>query len=407
VAWYEALRPVTRLWYARELGAGPLVPKPRDAPYIRSGHPRADRALLIGSGPASGWGTLTYQLALVGHLARAMTAATRTPWDADYVGDEPMGIASAREWLGSRPLSGYRVVAVVLGTNDAVRLTRVPEWERHLYTLLDDLVTGLDAGTPIAVAAIVPPSRSSRFAGPFGPFADRHADRLNAATERIVADFPSVTVFPMDAPAGMRPESSRSYAALAKQIGGELVHSLPPEWEPGSSAPAPEHEWEWDATPFVVDLIRNGGSAELQRIADEAQAEFGVAMATVSILDGDRLYYTLNTDRMPQAVPRSLSHCRVVVDGDAPLVVPDSERDARFRDNPLLDVTHATFYAGFPLHAADGQAVGALCLLNGRPKDELSVPIAALERFALQAQAELRRLEIRAREQQVLPRASV
>jgi GAF domain-containing protein len=211
----------------------------------------------------------------------------------------------------------------------------------------------------------------------------------------------------MDAAVTEPQESSGAYAALAAQISGELARFLPADRTVTGASREFEHDWEWDATPYIVEMVRNGGSPELQRIADEAQAEFGVAMATVSILDGDRLYYTVNTDRMPTSVPRSLSHCRVVVDGNAPLVVPNSKRDDRFRDNPLIDVTHATFYAGFPLRAADGQTVGALCLLNGRPKDERTVPLAALERFALQAQAELQRLEVQAREEQVRPGARV
>ncbi|MEA2484500.1 MAG: hypothetical protein QOC55_2447 [Thermoleophilaceae bacterium] len=397
MALYECLRPVTRLWYARVLGAGPLVPKPQDAPYIRSGHPRADRILLIGNGPASGWGTLTYQLALVGHLARAMTVRTATPWDADYVGDEPMGIASAREWLGDSPRTGYRVVAVVLGTNDAVRLTPLADWERHLVALLDDLVSAVGDVASITVAGIVPPSRSSRFAGPFGRFADRHAERLNAITERIVFDYDSVSYFPLSGNETAEPESTRAYAALAEELSGELVRTLPAERSVSAAGGDDDRHWEWDVAPHIVDLVRKGGSLELQRIADEAQARFGVAMATVSILDGDRLYYTVNTDRLPNSVPRNLSHCRVVVDADAPLVVPNGKRDDRFRDNPLIDVTHALFYAGFPLHATGGQVVGALCLLNGRPKDAGSVPIPELERFALQAQAELQRLEAEAR----------
>jgi hypothetical protein len=324
---YECLRPVTRLWYARMLGAGPLVPKPRDAPYIRSGHPHAGRLLLIGNGPASGWGTLTYQLALVGHLARAMTGRTRTAWDADYVGDEPMGIASALDWLGDHPLLGYRVVAVVLGTNDAVRLTPVEEWERQLSALLDDLIARAGSRTPIAIAEILPPSRTSRFVGPFGRIADRHAEVLNAATARIVADFDSVSTVRLTVPEGVDRESPKAYADLADQISFRLAEALPPVWAAPTGVDGFEHEWEWDTAQYLVELARNGGSAELQRIADEARAEFGVAMATVSILDGDRLYYTVNTDRLPNTVPRSLSHCRVVVDEDAPLVVPNSRRD--------------------------------------------------------------------------------
>jgi hypothetical protein len=394
MAMYEYLRPITRLWYARALGAGPLPPKPRDMPVVRSGDPDADRVLLLGNGPASGWGTLTYQLSLVGHLARALTGRTGTAWDADFVGEEQMNMASASAWLGNSDVASCRAAVLVLGTNDALRLTPVQDWERDLTALLDRLEREMQ-GRPVVVAGIVIPSRSSRFVGPFAGVADHHALVLNAATERIVAARPSVRFHPLP-PAKVQPfDSSAAYQELGHKL-AEVVHDAL-RTQHGTVPAATARHWEWDVAPQIVEITRAGGSEVLQRIADEARAEFGVAMATVSILDGDRLYYTINTDRLPNSVPRDLSHCKVVVDSDEPLVVPNSSRDERFRGNPLLGVTHAAFYAGFPLHAADGHTVGALCLLHGLPKSERSVPIAALERFALQAQDELQRLELAAR----------
>jgi GAF domain-containing protein len=398
VALYECLRPVTRLWYARALGAGPIPPKPRDAPYIRSGEPGARRLLLLGNGPAAGWGTVSYQLALVGQLARAMTRAHGEPWDADYLGDEQLSASSARAWLGEQPLGDYTLVCVMIGMNDALRLTPVREWTARLSTLLGHLESGVERGTRILVTSIPTPSRSSPFMAPFGGVADRHALVLDEATERLVADFPAVSYLPLHAVIEGAQGSPRAYRELAEQIVSGLertrmVHEQAnvgvTDWQ--------GRDWEWDAASHVVDVARSGGSVELQRITDEAKARFGVAMATVSIVDGDRLYYTVNSDRLPNAVPRDLTYCQVVVDEDSPLVVSNSKRDERFRDNPLLDVTHAPFYAGFPLHAADGHPVGALCLLDGFPKPERAVPLDVLEGFALRAQAELQRIEAEVR----------
>lgn len=397
MAMYECLRPITRLWYAGALGAGPIAPKPRDMPVVRSGDPAADRILLVGNGPASGWGTLTYQLSLVGHLARGLTSRTGTAWDADFVGEERMNAASAQAWLGDTDVASFRAAVLVLGTNDALRLTPVKDWERDLTALLDRIDRDLQ-GRPVVVAGIVIPSRSSRFVGPFAGLADHHAEVLNAATERIVSTRPSVRFHPLP-PAKIQPfDSSAAYQELGHQLADVVHDALKAERLPEPTA-AVERQWEWDVAPRIVEITRDGGSEVLQRIADEARAEFGVAVATVSILDGDRLFYTVNTDRLPNSIPRDLAHCKAVVDSDAPMVVPNSSRDDRFRDNPLIDVTHAAFYAGFPLHAIDGHPVGALCLLNGLPKSARSVPIDALERFALQAQDELQRLEVAAREE--------
>ena len=59
--------------------------------------------LLLGNGPTHGWGVVSHQLALTGHLGRALSAQTGDAWDVDYVGDELMNVATALNWLGRRP----------------------------------------------------------------------------------------------------------------------------------------------------------------------------------------------------------------------------------------------------------------------------------------------------------------
>jgi len=51
------------------------------------------------------------------------------------------------------------------------------------------------------------------------------------------------------------------------------------------------------------------------------------------------------------------------------MVVTDAQQDERFRDNPLVTGDpHIRFYAGHPLVAPGGQPVGALCILDDKPR---------------------------------------
>lgn len=119
---YELLRPVMEAWYAREVAAGRSYPKPLDSPTVVAKQPDADKVLLIGNGPLHGWGVLTHQLSITGHLAYETQAKTGRPCTVHYIGDEAMTIASTRAWIGDHDLTQYDAVVIVVGMNDAVRL---------------------------------------------------------------------------------------------------------------------------------------------------------------------------------------------------------------------------------------------------------------------------------------------
>ena len=151
--------------------------------------------------------------------------------------------------------------------------------------------------------------------------------------------------------------------------------------------------FEWAGAARLVEQARTGGSAELQRLAGVAQETFGVDVAVVSLLDGDRLWYAMNTNRLPMSIPREVAYCNTVVSEDQFLIVPNAQQDPRFRGNPFIDVTGMNFYAGYPLRSTAGQTIGTFCLLNRRTRDANTVPMEQLKTIALQAQTELRRYE--------------
>ncbi len=116
-------------------------------------------------------------------------------------------------------------------------------------------------------------------------------------------------------------------------------------------------------------------------------------MAVVSLVDGDRLFYGNNTDVFPPSVPLDLSFCRYTVATGEPVIIPDTRRDERFADNPLVELSYINFYAGYPLRAIDGTVIGSFCLQGSRPRSGRSVSIDELRSYALQAQVEIQRYE--------------
>lgn len=155
----------------------------------------------------------------------------------------------------------------------------------------------------------------------------------------------------------------------------------------------PEPTFEWSGAEKLVELASTGGSDTLQDLARRAEKEFGVDVAVVSLLDGKKLYYAVNTELLPVSIPRELTFCDVTVAADAPVIVEDARKDDRFKDNPYLDLNHGYFYAGHPIHSSTGEAIGTFCLHNTRPRKAKSVSSEKLAEFARLAELELQSYE--------------
>jgi GAF domain-containing protein len=142
-----------------------------------------------------------------------------------------------------------------------------------------------------------------------------------------------------------------------------------------------------------VELARSGGDADLRRLTEQAQKSFGVELAVVSLVEGDRLYHGTNTDVVPTSVPLELSFCRYTVESGEPVIIPDTGKDPRFDGNPLVDVSFINFYAGYPLRATDGHVIGSFCLQGSQPRKQSAVALDLLRQLALEAEEVLRGYE--------------
>lgn len=93
-------------------------------------------------------------------------------------------------------------------------------------------------------------------------------------------------------------------------------------------------------------------------------------MAAVSLLDATEQRFKARIGIDLERTPVEHAFCRYTVQDDAVLVVPDAHADERFATNPLvLGAPHIRSYAGAPLELANGERVGALCVLDVVPRE--------------------------------------
>jgi signal transduction histidine kinase len=107
------------------------------------------------------------------------------------------------------------------------------------------------------------------------------------------------------------------------------------------------------------------------RIAELAAHLFDTPAAMISLIDDESLWFKSAIGVDGDRCSLSRSFCIHAIENKAPLVVLDTHNDKRFDPDNLVDSEpEIQFYAGAPLIADDGTAIGALCVLDTEPRSE-------------------------------------
>jgi len=93
-------------------------------------------------------------------------------------------------------------------------------------------------------------------------------------------------------------------------------------------------------------------------------------MAAVTIIDRDRQWFAARIGISLPETSRAISFCaHAILNPDELLVIEDAEMDDRFAGNPLvIGDPHIAFYASIPILNDEGYALGALCILDRKPR---------------------------------------
>lgn len=157
----------------------------------------------------------------------------------------------------------------------------------------------------------------------------------------------------------------------------------------------------------VLDTPREN---RFDRVVRLAQRLFDVPAAAINLIDTDRQWSKAAVGLADTNCDRPDAVCSHTIRTADALVVEDLSSDVRFAANPAVTaVDGLRFYAGHPLSAPGGERVGALCIVDHRPRHMSDSDLALLRDLADLVENELATSAERTRagevQQQLLPEA--
>ncbi|MEX1078764.1 MAG: GDSL-type esterase/lipase family protein [Homoserinimonas sp.] len=372
------------------------APQPADAPR---GHGRGldpDRVLLFSSREFAGSGVVSHQLALAGRLADEISKATRRGTDVDLSVHNRRRIQRASDSIRSSKLQTYDAVVVALGQSDAFALTPPKRWSSRMESLLDQIRAKSVAGTPIIVAGIPVITFAGGASSTLVRRAQKHAEQLDTATEKLCAKVRNATFVPI--PPSARNGTGRpafAYTECARHIARQLSRRLPKPGQvskPGertarSNRAIPQSSTGRQQSLLDLGITLTRSNDQLDRTVNFARTYFRAQHAALVLFDGDRISFTSksgfrgNPDLVKLASP--------IVDTGRPTVIENTNP----ANSNLLSVhvggVEMSFYAGYPIETPDGYRIGVLSVFDPDPRPARASDTVVLRDLAMLLQREL------------------
>jgi len=122
-----------------------------------------------------------------------------------------------------------------------------------------------------------------------------------------------------------------------------------------------------------LDTIGTPAEPGLHRFTEQAAQAFAAPISLLTLVHDDRLWAKASTGLDMQCLPRQDGFCSYVVERADMLEVCDALADPFFRTlPPVMGDPHICYYLGAPLTLAGGMDVGALCVLDTKPREPAS-----------------------------------
>ena len=141
-------------------------------------------------------------------------------------------------------------------------------------------------------------------------------------------------------------------------------------------------------------LLEAPAEEEFDRLTRLLCRLLGVPVALITVVDAARQHFVSQQGlaepwASERGTPLSHSFCQYVVGDGKLLQVEDARRDERLRDNLAIEDLGVVSYLGVPLRDAEGNVLGAVCAIDGTPRQWSPDDIQALDLIATLAASEI------------------
>lgn len=383
--------PLIASWLRTSTHSWRLLPTPGGESRAFAAGPNADRLLLAGSGVAMGYGVTSGDLALGGYLARGLTAATHRGTSVQTVTRSGLRVRDTVEVLTKFDLEGFDTVVMTLGTDESLHLVTARAFRAELKSLLEWLDSAAPVRLGIVIVGIPDVTSIMRVPRVWEVLVQRQCARLDAELKRLCGAHPRVTYLPFTpAPMDLERDGDRHfYAAWAALMTPTIARVLDAQIADPRD-PATIQELRRQTALDDLHILDTENEPRFDQIVADARDLFGVRGASITFIDRDRQWSKSSIGMSTADSPRGSALGDATVQNGKLLVVEDAGADQRYVGHPWVAGGSAIrFFAGFPIEAANGERVGALCISDTAPRSFTSAEDALLGMLARRVQQEL------------------
>jgi diguanylate cyclase (GGDEF)-like protein len=157
----------------------------------------------------------------------------------------------------------------------------------------------------------------------------------------------------------------------------------------------PQNERERLKVLRSLDVLDTPSEERFDRLTRLAKRMFDVPIALVSLVDENRQWFKSCAGLTVSETSRDISFCGHAILDNEIFIIPDTLKDERFSDNPLvLNEPYIRFYAGCPLRYMDGSMLGTLCIIDTQPRFLNEGDLGAFKDLAELAEHELMAVQL-------------
>jgi GAF domain-containing protein len=128
---------------------------------------------------------------------------------------------------------------------------------------------------------------------------------------------------------------------------------------------------------YAYDILDSEAEKEYDELVELASQICECPITAINFIAKDRQWAKAHIG--PDLTEsREESFCAYTILNPAPFVVEDAVKDARFADNPAVKENIIRFYAGVPIYSAANQPLGAVCVIDNKPRTISPSQLAAL-----------------------------
>lgn len=119
----------------------------------------------------------------------------------------------------------------------------------------------------------------------------------------------------------------------------------------------------------ALGIVGTPREKKFNAVVELARTMFGAPVGLLSFISKDEQWLKAAVGLDVETTPRDVAFCNYTIAGNGPFVVHDALSDSRFSSNPLVvGDPNIRFYAGVPVGIEHGINLGALCVIDSKPR---------------------------------------